>query len=876
MKAIITAGLCLLLFSSTLRGDSVSLPANLQEVSAGPYIEYLPAPAKSLDVDGIRSGNFNWLASRGDSLSLGYRSPVFWARFSIVNPGTQEKSFFIQQVYSQADRLDLYVIRNNHVSESYNTGDHLTFEQRPVRHRTFLFPLKLAAGEKVSIYMRQANFGSQKAIIRLISPEQLARKTETENAFLWMFYGLMIGMICYNLFLYASIRRMSYIFYVLFLTFLSLFTLSENGLSYQHLFGSNPRLANTFSPVFIALIPFSGLEFMIRFLDLREHSPFFFKTTRTLSLIALGTAALFLLAEFSADLWQPALSGLIERGSAGTTELIRYTLRWLTYLVPVVQFTAFAAAVLLSVRRIRMAYFYLASWLVLLMTGMAYGLMSAGLLPVNFITHWSIYFGVSGQVLVLSLGLADRVNSMRKQLEVFNTQLEEKVVLRTRELQAAMNNTAELNEKLEFSLLEVSNMNEKQNGDYFLTSLLISPLMTNANRSATVKTEINIEQFKKFHFRKHISEIGGDLCITDNIKLGRANYTVFVNGDAMGKSIQGAGGVLVLGASFKAFLAQAKKEANRYTLPELWLRDLYTSLQSLFVSFDGSMYISVVMGLLQEEQGFLYYINSEHPCPVLYRNGRAAFMEEPEFLRKLGTPEEEHKLQINTFRLLPGDQFISGSDGRDDIMLGEEGDNKVNEDQLLFLKYVEEARGDLAGIAEGIKKSARLRDDLSLLKLTYAGAAPPVTAPRETEFRKRAQLLFQEGAYQKLLDEIEEFQPASRFDYLKARAYFAQKRYKRSLSHLRRYLLLHPFDGNARYFTAKVMLKLGHIRESINLLESLVLQNPSVIKYSLALARLLKRQQNTERAKTVARRLLERAPENPGVLELLEQLEPKT
>ena len=60
-----------------------------------------------------------------------------------------------------------------------------------------------------------------------------------------------------------------------------------------------------------------------------------------------------------------------------------------------------------------------------------------------------------------------------------------------------------------------------------------------------IKSDFLIKQFKQFTFRKWEAELGGDICITDNIKLNNRNYLFFVNADAMGKSIQGAGGALI-------------------------------------------------------------------------------------------------------------------------------------------------------------------------------------------------------------------------------------------------------------------------------------------------------------------------------------------
>ncbi|HNI28794.1 MAG TPA: SpoIIE family protein phosphatase, partial [Leptospiraceae bacterium] len=247
--------------------------------------------------------------------------------------------------------------------------------------------------------------------------------------------------------------------------------------------------------------------------------------------------------------------------------------------------------------------------------------------------------------------LAQTFNQMTSQIQDFTQNLENKVAERT--------------DQLNKSLQEVQTLKIAQDGDYYLTSLLLSPLQPNNNRSSRIKTEFLIEQKKKFTFRKWDSEIGGDICITDTIKLLNKEYTVFINGDAMGKSIQGAGGALVLGVVFNAGLMRSRVEKYQGIHPEAWLKERFLDLHNVFLSFDGSMYISICMGLIDNETGMMFFINAEHPWTVLYRDGKAAFLEQELALRKLGTPEQEDQFFVRTFQLMSGDVIITGSDGRD-------------------------------------------------------------------------------------------------------------------------------------------------------------------------------------------------------------------
>jgi HAMP domain-containing protein len=213
--------------------------------------------------------------------------------------------------------------------------------------------------------------------------------------------------------------------------------------------------------------------------------------------------------------------------------------------------------------------------------------------------------------------------SMKEDITNYQNHLEQLVDDKTKELNV--------------SLQEIKKLKELQDGDYYLTSLLLKPLSVARLQTENVKIESIIRQKKKFHFKNKTAEIGGDLCVANVIQLKGREYSVFMNADAMGKSIQGAGGALVLGTVFKSMITRTNEEsiyADKY--PERWLKDCFKELQNVFISFDGSMLLSAVFGLIDNELGTLYYINAEHPWMVLYRDDKAEFISSGNHIHKIG------------------------------------------------------------------------------------------------------------------------------------------------------------------------------------------------------------------------------------------------
>nr|WP_246846719.1 SpoIIE family protein phosphatase [Leptospira barantonii] len=423
--------------------------------------------------------------------------------------------------------------------------------------------------------------------------------------------------------------------------------------------------------------------------------------------------------------------------------------------------------------------------------------------------------------------LANRFLRVHNEVEELNLDLDRKVKERTGQL--------------EDTLSQIQELKIQQDGDYFLTSLLLDPLNRYKIQNETILVEGFSRQKKHFEFKQWKKEIGGDIIIADEVVLKDRRYLVFVNGDAMGKSIQGAGGALVLGVVFRSFLSRTKTSSSYHSKPpELWLKECFLELQNIFESFDGSMLISVVLGLVDLESGILFFLNAEHPWTVLYRDGVSSFIEDKLELRKIGITGLESKMKVKIFFLEKGDSIFIGSDGRDDLLLGvdPDGTRLINEDESQFLKRVEESRGDLGLLIQGLRNYGELTDDLSVLKLTYM--KDPV---RLETFARNALFKFPDETYSKYLD-------AENWEH----ALYYLENIKSKIQ-----------DGNMppvfKKELAKVYYKTGKFEEALLLFEDLISEFPEDVETMFMASLIYKRFKRFRQAVELGERVLLREPE---------------
>lgn len=277
------------------------------------------------------------------------------------------------------------------------------------------------------------------------------------------------------------------------------------------------------------------------------------------------------------------------------------------------------------------------------------------------------------------------------------------------------------NEEITKTAQEIQSLKSQQDGDYFLTTLLFDPLIGKEVDGSAVTIDTILNQYKKFYFRNKEYQLGGDYLSVYNLILQGKRYKAFINGDAMGKSIQGAGGAIVLGAVYNSIIIRSKMDptsSNRS--PERWLHDCFLDLQKVFETFDGAMLVSAVIGLLEESTGTLYFINLEHPWVILYRDAKASFIEQESHYYKLGVMEIPTNRFISVFQMKKGDKVFCGSDGKDDLVISNAGKYRdINEDENLILECIEESGGNLQNIEAVLQSKGKYSDDLSLISLEY-------------------------------------------------------------------------------------------------------------------------------------------------------------
>ncbi|MBN2080161.1 MAG: SpoIIE family protein phosphatase [Spirochaetes bacterium] len=411
----------------------VSLAPHMDGISMGRIIDYLEDREGKWGIGDVARGRLSreFSPSRDDSPTFGFTRSAFWGRFRVVNNGEEAIPWYLEIAYPHMDGIDVYLLDDTgRVIDSRKGGDLLPYDTREIGNENFIFSFTTPGGERQNCYVRLKTSGPVNMFLRIWSPGAFRDHASLMNIIYAIYYAAMLIMLCYNLFIFFSLRDRSYLYYVLYCLAFILFEITLNGVGFRYLWPAWPWWSNHSVPFTVFVAAILAVQFLRHFLDSPKSIP---EMDRLLRVTAVAAAILA-----SAALFMPY--------------------RLMVYLcIVIVLWTAiivYVAAVRALLRGNRAARLYIITWAAFWICCMIYVLKLFGVLPDTAVTRWMLQASSLGQVLLLSLALADRINIMTERLEALNLKLEEKVFDRTRELDAALRIMEKKDEELmvEFEL----------------------------------------------------------------------------------------------------------------------------------------------------------------------------------------------------------------------------------------------------------------------------------------------------------------------------------------------------------------------------------------------------------------------------------------
>ena len=470
------------------------------------HVDYMAAPEGGMSITEVmQAPDAEWTSNNAENISLGYGDTAYWFRFTVESGAREPVPFLLEVSYSVLDYLDVYIVEDGQVKKSWEMGDKLPFYERPILHRNFVVPSELTPATNQTFYLRVDTTSSMQVPMTLWNPDAFYVAAQASSMFEGVYYGIVLVMIFYNLFVYLAVGERHFLSYVGYIATMPLFLGGLHGVTFQYLWPEGTWWNDQSIIVFLSLMVVFGGIFTISFVNVtRATHPVLNISTW----IIVGVSGLLALAGLVVPYKYLIVPAIVVAAIGCNLMLVTSALRWY--------------------QKDSAARFYTFSWIALLFGGIVLALSKFTILPRNVFTENGIQVGSALGIILLSIALADRLNqekekafeaqqrllseerkarlAQEKSLQVqqeANTLLEQRVQERTRDLES-------LNEQLR-ELSSTDSLTGLKNRGYFdrtFQSACVKAFRFGQPLSVLV---MDIDHFKKFN--DTYGHLVGDDCL---------------------------------------------------------------------------------------------------------------------------------------------------------------------------------------------------------------------------------------------------------------------------------------------------------------------------------------------------------------------------
>jgi len=370
--------------------NTIAMDQTRQSVESAENMFYFEDATHQQNLENIlQLGQKQWAHLPNNIANFGFSESIYWFSFNIDNKGQENLSLFVHLDYALLDRIDFYSIEDGQVGQHIQAGDKLAFKQRAVDYPTFLFPVDLKQNQSKRIIIRVETTGTLQVPLSVWQREAFLLNAQDSLFLYGCFLSALLIMSAYNLCLFLMIRESTYLLYSVFIIMIVGVHSSLDGFAYQWFWPDFSEWHQVSAITFIALGCIFTVLFTKAILPIPERSH-----------IAKGIKILIALAVISA-----IISFFIPYRQAAM-------LNGMTTIIVMSSVVAICIAMLKYSPRT--AKLYATAWSAYFTGLILKSSSKMGFLPYSMFTEYAGNIGAVVGIIIISLALADRINSERR------------------------------------------------------------------------------------------------------------------------------------------------------------------------------------------------------------------------------------------------------------------------------------------------------------------------------------------------------------------------------------------------------------------------------------------------------------------------------
>jgi signal transduction histidine kinase len=370
--------------------EPIPLGENFESLNIEKYIYFMEDTEKLENIqDVLKKDNKEFRFTNGKSPHFGYSTNKYWGYFRF-DKNLEYNNLYITFSYPLIDYLYLDCYENSGNVLHFQAGDHVPIDKWNQKYRKPSFKINQDVRE---CWISSVSGSSMQFPTTLFSEQKFNQEIQGDIFVQSLYFGGLITILIYNLFLSATTRIYNYLIYCLFLSSYGLFQASFSGIGYLYLW-SNASSAwiDKTVPFFITLVAIFSYLFAFIILDLKNNYPKIWKLSLGIFIFHLPHLLFLPIVSYKIALFWILGLGVI----------------WTVYLSII--------SIYLSLKGNKVARFFFLAWNFILFGTLINTLLAIDLVNRNFFTSNAQQIGSVIEFTLLSIVLGYRLNLIQKEL----------------------------------------------------------------------------------------------------------------------------------------------------------------------------------------------------------------------------------------------------------------------------------------------------------------------------------------------------------------------------------------------------------------------------------------------------------------------------
>ncbi len=369
------------------------------------------------------------------NFNFGLTASAIWYKFTLENV-TGDK-WLLQAANPTVQEVTLYVLRSTGSVDSVSLSLLHKMSERQWKNNNFLFTLPFPDSVKQTYILRITANHAMSIPPLIATEESFFVRNHYHDIWQGAYIGFILVMVLYNFFVFLSVRDRSYLYYIIYMICIGIIVSMHYSYPFD-LFWPEFPVINDYYDVFTCISGVFAILFTMSFLHTQTRTP---RIHKSLFIILIA----FVINGIIVLMHQPLLAA-----------------KMLQIISLISSFFVLGLVIYIYAKGYKEAKFYLIAWSVLIAGVIAFVLGDAGFFDTRTMNINWLQVGSAGEALLLSFALANRINIYKKEKEDAqhetiealtaneklvleqNTLLEEKVKVRTAELEAEKKKSDEL------------------------------------------------------------------------------------------------------------------------------------------------------------------------------------------------------------------------------------------------------------------------------------------------------------------------------------------------------------------------------------------------------------------------------------------------